>query len=116
MKKTTLKVKFELEGWHCWPEAPLKREYLRFKHRHKFYFVAELVLWPSQTSPRSLEFHDVLDHCKTAMSDFMANCYDRISCEELASELCRVVVDTYSLASCAAECWEDNECGARVEI
>ena len=51
-------VRFEQVGFHCWPDAPSHRAYLRASHRHLFGIE---VTTRVDHDERDIEFHDLRD-------------------------------------------------------
>lgn len=41
MTKTNIIISFQVEGFHCWPDAPKEVAFLRDNHRHMFWIEAE---------------------------------------------------------------------------
>ena len=55
-RRLYIQVSFEVIGFHNYPDAPIKVEYLKSYHRHKFGFVVTIEV----TEPnREIEFHAV---------------------------------------------------------
>jgi len=78
--KTTITVKADFIGYHCWPEAPDEVFFLRNIHRHKFIVEVEFPV----SFDRQLEFFIVQSKLKIALTiDFGQNA----SCEVVASSI-----------------------------
>lgn len=103
-------VRFTAEGWHCWPNAPEARAYLRASHRHLLYVEVQMQVLHNQ---REVEFHDLLDFAKKAFGhgDFGA-----ASCETLATRLLDQICMMYSDRRTVVRVFEDNEVGAVVSF
>ena len=118
---TTIWITFEQEGWHCWPEAVGSRAYLKHPHRHMFHFRVELEV---KEQNREIELHDFKEWCHQQLQDGFGRFgtslfgldFETCSCEQLAYEMCQVVVSEHQSRWCACEVSEDSECGARVEL
>jgi hypothetical protein len=113
----TIFVRFTFGGWHCWPDAPERRAYLRDRHRHLFHVEVKTTV---DHDDRELEFHDLLAFAAVEFSglgevDPEAGIVDfgSQSCETLARRLATVTADKYDKAI-AVEVSEDGECGALV--
>jgi hypothetical protein len=52
-------IRFQREGWHYWPGAEGKREYLGSLHRHMFHVD---VITDVMHDDREIEFHDLRDY------------------------------------------------------
>lgn len=109
---TQVIVKVRVQGTHRWPEAPLRRGYLRYAHPHQFTFVASRLV---NDPDREIEFHDLRDEVGKAvlrlgsldLTTGQIHLGEQ-SCEMLAR---RVLEAT---GSEEVEVWEDEDCGARV--
>jgi hypothetical protein len=78
---TSIFVRTVAEGFHCWPDAPEHRAYLRAHHRHLFHIEARCEV---AHDDREVEFHDVRDFIQavwghTGFVDWGTN-----SCEQIA--------------------------------
>lgn len=101
-------VTFQREGWHCWPSAPMHREYLRRQHRHLFHIKVSVEVVGED---REVEFHDLLDFSKASYTLLPS-----WSCEMAAAYLAELVKRWLDKdMKVEVEVWEDGECGARVE-
>lgn len=107
---TTIKVRWAQSGFHRWPEAPQRVEYLRHIHRHLFHFQVELGV---DHQDREVEFHQLLGQCQS-MLELPLSEPTRFSCEDMAASILYRLTEIYPKRWAAVECWEDNECGARV--
>lgn len=105
-------VKFTEEGFHCWPQAPDHRAYLRAEHRHVFHVTVELRVYHDE---REIEFHDLMAearalfkalHDGTGCHSGSCEAMARVVANQLAATHDRMVLVTVS---------EDGECGARVQ-
>lgn len=105
---TEIIIRFTAEGFHHWPGAPEKRAYLADSHRHLFYVEVALEVFKQD---REVEFHDLLDLSRDyfGTGDFGAQ-----SCETLAHNLLRVIIEDFPGRDVAVSVFEDNEVGARV--
>jgi hypothetical protein len=103
----SITVRWTQDGFHRWPEATGTREYLASRHRHLFYYEVTVTV---EHGDREIEFHDLLDLCKNAISDKELG---RTSCEELADKVLEKVCNVYpNRPRYSATVWEDNEVGA----
>lgn len=94
----------QVEGFHCWPEAPAEVAFLRQEHRHLFHIKGCVQVYHDD---RDVEF--ILLGRK--MLGFFHRVYPdgrlgRLSCEMLAQQF----VDEFDLTLC--EVSEDGENGA----
>ncbi len=111
MSKTFIIVKFDLEGYHKWPDAPDKYALLRARHGHVFHFE---VLIPVMAS-RQVEFLEARRKLMEAIKDDYGSepCdFYAMSCEDLANTLLNYV-DDYGLGA-IARVFEDAFVGAEV--
>lgn len=115
MKHTThaaVAVRYQVEGWHNWPDAPEPRAYLRASHRHMFHYEVSVAVGTDEYD-RGIEFHDLLDRAKflTQTGDLGAQ-----SCEMLANELGEKLVKDYPGRGLIISVYEDGEVGAYVQF
>lgn len=111
--KTKVIVKFEVPGFHRWPEAPEHRQYLASRHRHLFKFVVEAEVG---NDDRDVEFHDLREIAADSLTNFEGDKVDGFEFEDFSCErIARHVWGSVAEAT-AVEVWEDGECGARVEV
>lgn len=68
MAYTTLIVKYQLQGFHYWPDAIDHRRYLKVVHSHIFH-VGVLLTTQSPTFDREIELHDLRDSLKSVCED-----------------------------------------------
>ena len=102
-------VKFEVIGFHCYPDAPEQVAYLRERHRHKFGFTVSM---PVTHNEREVEFHMLQSECIALYANGQLEA-DGKSCETLAAELAGLLCGKYK-RSITVEVNEDGECGAVV--
>ncbi len=101
-------VRFEVIGFHRWPEATGVRAYLGQRHRHKFFVEATAEVYHDD---REIEFHDLLDFCK---SHFPGGDMGSRSCEQMAKDLVNDITRRFGLRRVTVKVFEDNEVGAEV--
>jgi hypothetical protein len=107
-------VRFEQVGFHCWPDAPSHRAYLRASHRHLFGIE---VTTHVDHDERDIEFHDLRDEA-AALFRGLSICkqdFGPQSCETLARRLATQLADRYA-RTVTVIVSEDGECGASVEV
>lgn len=100
-------VRFQVEGWHHWPDAPEHRAYLGRDHRHMFHVEVSV---PVAEDDREIEFHDLLDFARIR---FGGGQMGGQSCEMMARDLCRRVTVRYDRPA-TVRVFEDGEVGATV--
>jgi len=114
---TTIWVKFQVEGWHRWPQAPADCIYLKREHRHMFHFRVEIQV---DHANREVEFHTFKTQCMDFIEGYLESDYGHgkdfmsYSCEDLAIQMIKAVGADDRWIAC--EVSEDGECGARVEV
>ncbi len=116
--RTTVVVKFQIEGMHCWPDAAKELPHAAFlanPHRHIFHVTAERVVNHDDRDVEIIMFKKyMVDSITTkwrnatnkdwrSITDFGS-----MSCEMMA----KAFIDMFDLISC--EVLEDGENGARV--
>lgn len=116
--KTAVKVRFQVVGFHYWPQAPKEREYLGLNHRHVFHFQVEAGV---SHGNREVEFHALQEVAWRQLEEVYylekpTNIWQFGigSCEDIANNLLCHLQGEFPGVS-AVEVWEDGECGARVE-
>lgn len=102
-------VRHQFIGFHKWNAAPLHREYLASRHRHRFEVMACV---PVKHDDREVEFHDLLAMVSSACAQFEGD-NGALSCEMMAGSIGNRLMtslsrDTFVTVS------EDGECGANV--
>lgn len=117
----TITVKFQIPGWHNWPNAPKKYEYLKNKHRHVFYFEAEIAITKED---REIEFIDLKSNinnllcdeygCFSPKSGFVGCDFGKYSCETIASATKHHLQGILKNKIVRVSVFEDNENGATV--
>lgn len=114
-------VTFQVEGVHCWPDAPDHLLHLRSPHRHQFHFK---VTFP-QRKDRGIEFHEYRQYCMRVLSAtygreaplMFAQFYSR-SCEAIALHLAQalVVSTQFPVNYVTVAVSEDGEFGSSVYV
>lgn len=104
----TVTVRWTFEGWHYWPDAPSKRDYLGVRHRHLFHGEASIAV---AHDDREVEFHDLLDVCRAATD---RREYGPMSCELIADLVARAMRAEWPDRQMRVAMFEDGECGAEV--
>lgn len=117
-RKATLFVRFLQEGFHCWPDAPDGLAYLRARHRHLFHI--EVRIRAPIDGKRSVEFHSLIEHCRTVLRDCSTRRgphYDfgDMSCEQIADTMAQRISRVYGEVVGVSVC-EDGEAGALVYV
>jgi hypothetical protein len=108
---TNIIVKFAIEGFHYWKEAPTEVRFLRPNHRHIFHFRLEKAVSHSDRDIEIILFgrevkqflHKTFSSQNQPYLEFGSR-----SCEQIAEQLLK----TFHLES--AQVLEDNENGAIV--
>lgn len=108
MQTTKIEVRYRVEGWHHWPNAPTSRYYLASSHRHLFHVTASVDVTGHD---REIEFHDFLDFCKGVFSGGQRGAQ---SCEMMAKELLDKITARYGNRAASVSIFEDGEVGAVV--
>ena len=103
---TQIQVKYDVIGFHCWPEADGDRNYLADRHRHKFFYRVAIGV---EHHDREIEFHDFLDFCK---SNTLQGEMGRCSCEDMARHLIEKIADRWPNRNIEVEVSEDGEVSA----
>lgn len=109
-----IEVRFRVDGWHCWPDAPERRKYLRDLHRHIFHIsVATLVTHDD----REIEFHDLIEQSNAIVQRMKspAGSFGRMSCEQIARTLGMKLMSAHSRGF-VVSVFEDGEAGAVVTL
>lgn len=111
---TTIIVRTQKEGIHCYPKAPSEVEFLRFPHRHMFHIEAELTVFHDD---RELEFILV----KRDLDKWLSGVYNLNykSCEMIANDIIDHLVSRWTNIGepprfIRVDVFEDGENGARV--
>lgn len=85
MIRTTVSVRVDMPGLHCWPAAPKHRAYLRSSHHHVFSVVATM---PVTHGDRDVELHDMREVVGLALTRlFPDGELGARSCEHVAARL-----------------------------
>jgi len=103
--KAKIFVRFRKSGFHQWLQAPRRREYLAYRHRHLFHVE---VACHVDHDDREIEFHDLLDFAEQNIEIGGPR-----SCEHMARKLMEKLVAEYNRPF-EVTVSEDGECGATV--
>lgn len=116
---TTVFCKFQVAGFHHWPDAPNRYAFLRESHRHVFHGRAEVSVVGTN---REVEFIELKLEAQRAFSSMgHTSDYSSIldfgarSCEMMAEELVGLLTKA-GYAVSLVEISEDAENGARVVV
>jgi hypothetical protein len=106
----TITIRFVVPGFHCWPDAPDRRSYLRERHRHLFHIE---VTTPVEHRERQIEFHDLLDEAREL---FPPHDHNSASCETMAHYLATSLHKRHGERPFTVSVFEDGEAGATVRV
>lgn len=109
MSRTWASVRFQVERYHRWPDAPNTVAFLRNLHRHMFHVEVRV---EQHHDDRDVEYILLRRLC-VALSD-MYDWQERTSCEDFARYLQKRVSDEYGRAV-RVSVHEDGENGAIIE-
>jgi 6-pyruvoyl-tetrahydropterin synthase len=117
--KTSIFVKTEFAGIHCWPDAPKEVTFLRNPHRHIFKIKVTIPI----TQDRQLEFFMVKNRIEKYLSlthHFTKHQSDipdlgAMSCERIATEILIFLKQRYNIEGIKVSVSEDDENGSIVE-
>jgi hypothetical protein len=120
MRKITAMVvtaKFEVEGFHNWPEAPDGLIFLRTQHRHMFHVEVAVEVTEVNRQVEIILLRKQAERVFKSLAKSLANGvgidFGSRSCEMLASELGLILIEQ-DLAVAAVSVLEDGENGATV--
>lgn len=105
-----IKVSFQKEGIHCYPDAPEGVEFLKHPHRHMFHFYVTLEVFHDDRDVEFILFKRELE----GLFDGGIMQLDYKSCEMLGQELMDYVEVNYPNRQVVVEVFEDDENGAIV--
>lgn len=103
-------ARFTQEGWHRWPDASARRDYLAHEHRHLFHVCVTV---PVTHEDRQVEFHDLMDAARSA---WPGPALGPMSCETIARIIGAHVLQEFALDVVRVTVSEDDECGANLTI
>ena len=101
----TVIVNLQVEGFHCWPKAPVHVDYLRHRHRHMFHIEAEKVV---EHTDRDVEIITLKNGIQQWLHNEYGGEFGTMSCEDIA----KAILVKYDLGKCTV--LEDGENGGRV--
>lgn len=101
-------IRFQVEGFHRWPDAPEPRAYLAQSHRHLFHVEVQIEVFHDD---REIEFHDLLDFTRSV---FPGGDMGSDSCEVMAKEIIKQLTNKYGRRAMQVSVFEDGEVGAVV--
>ena len=107
MTLSTIFVRFQVPGFHHWPEPTSERAYLGQRHRHLFHVEVRMEVGHDD---REVEFHDLLDF---ARAQFPGGELGGQSCEMMARQLGKEIARRFGRAI-EVTVSEDGEVGAVV--
>jgi len=110
--KNTVIIQFNIDGFHNYPNAPKKVEFLSLNHRHTFKIKAGFNV---KDLNREIEIFIARDELISYLNEsFGSPCqFGSMSCEMIANEILEFSKDD-NMIWC--EVWEENTGGARIEL
>lgn len=110
--KNIVIIKFEIEGFHNYPNAPQVVNFLSKKHRHTFKVKAGYLV---KDLNREKEIFIERDYVKEyLLESYGSPCqFEAMSCEMIATEILEFASED-GMIWC--EVWEEETGGARVEL
>lgn len=106
----TIWVTFEFEGYHRWEDAPEEVSFLREVHRHLFKCKVEIEVLHDD---REIEFFIFKRECSTMLYG-QINFRDVGSCEMVAEQLMKSILEKYPNRKISVTVSEDGENGSTV--
>jgi len=106
---TTIWIEFSKVGFHYWPGASGKRDYLASRHRHTFWIKVTVEV---AHDDREVEFHDLRDKAESWWPS--AGELGGQSCEAIAKAILGELQIAYGGRQITVDVSEDREAGATV--
>ena len=127
MKQAFIKINFNLNGFHNWPDAPEQYQSLKILHFHNFKFKIEI---PVTDYNREIEFIDfrfkIIDVVEKYFAKYMeedkiginlSGCnFTNNSCEMLCNLVYDIIYKEFNIRCSKTEVWEDQYHGASIEF
>ena len=113
-RKSKIWVTFRAEGIHCWPDAEQLPgvEFLRHPHRHIFHFKLWIDVKHDDREIEFITFKRELEDLYRARRDLQGVLsLQNKSCEMIADELYKYIIDRYPQRDVIIEISEDGENG-----
>lgn len=107
--KSSIKVKWQFAGFHCYPDAPENVSFLKDKHRHLFKCTAKIEVFHDD---RELEFFTVQEQLSGLFNGVSSS---GMSCEMIARNICTYISHEYFGRDIEVEVSEDGENSSIVE-
>lgn len=110
--KTLVLIQFEIDGFHHYPDAPERVEFLSFNHRHTFVIKCGYRV-------TDLNREKEIFICRDEVKNYLVESYGypcqfgAMSCEMIAKEVLEFSLED-GMEWC--EVWEENTGGARIEL
>lgn len=111
MIKKWVKVVFDVQGIHSYPNAPEEVSFLRHPHRHVFGFSVYVEVFHNE---RDIEFIMLKNELRSLWSQEIQN-WEGHSCETLATDVVEYIKHNYPGRDVTVEVSEDGENSAIVE-
>jgi LmbE family N-acetylglucosaminyl deacetylase len=108
---TSITVRTQFEGVHCYPAAPEGVEFLRYPHRHVFHVEINVEVFHMDRDIEFILFKREIE----ALIKHRGKQLNFKSCEMIATELSTYVITKYEGRACKVTVSEDGENGATVE-
>src|SRR5215471_5087961 len=108
--KRSIWITFRKEGVHSYPNAPVGVEFLKYPHRHIFYFKIEISVLHED---REIEFILFKREMENLYSGGILELNNK-SCEMIADDIINYLNEKYPGREGYVEVSEDGENGARV--
>lgn len=108
--RTTIFIKTDFEGIHCYPNAPEEVAFLRHPHRHRFHVRIDLEVTHSDRDVEFIMFRREID---AMIAERITDMQHR-SCEMICEILLEYVTTKYTQRDCTVEVSEDGENGATI--
>lgn len=107
--KASIKVRWEFEGFHQYPDAPEEVKFLRDMHRHMFKCTAKVQVFHDD---REIEFFLLQRELKNKFNSVFCN---ELSCEAIARCIASYLREHYPNRGLEVEVSEDGENSSIVE-
>ena len=108
-RKVTIIINTRFSACHQFLQAPNDVAYLKYPHRHEFHVSVEMEVFHDD---REIEFILVKQSLDKFLNEGLEN--EQMSCEMIASSICKFLANQYGERSMICTVLEDGENGGKV--